>query len=246
VAAAGAGGTYYASRSALAAQGGYVRRNFGYYNCFRPVWYRRYPGAWFAAGWLAGTAWTGATWSDVSGYCEYPAEPVYYDYGSSVVSQGDVMYVNGDPVGTTVEYEQQAVQIADAGLPPPDAAAAPPPPQGDDWKPLGVFAMVQPDQSTSTNIFQLALNKEGLLRGNYYNALTDTTEPIYGSVDAKTQRAAWTVADKKIPVYEVGIANLTLDQTTMLVHFGEGRSEQFSLVRIEAPEDAPAEASSTR
>jgi hypothetical protein len=31
-------------------------------------------------------------------------------------------------------------------------------------------------------------------------------------------------------------ASLTKDETTMLVHFGEGKSQQFTLVRIEKPE----------
>jgi hypothetical protein len=47
------------------------------------------------------------------------------------------------------------------------------------------------------------------VRGNYYNALSDTTLAVYGSVDKKTQRAAWTVGDRKEPAYEAGFANLT-------------------------------------
>ena len=42
---------------------------------------------------------------------------------------------------------------------------------------------------------QLAVNKDGVIRGNYYNALSDATVPVYGQVDKKTQRAAWTVGD---------------------------------------------------
>ena len=49
-----------------------------------------------------------------------------------------------------------------------------------------------------------------------------------------TVRAATT--GSKIPVYEAGIANLTKDETTMLVHFGEGKSQQLTLVRVEKPE----------
>ena len=82
----------------------------------------------------------------------------------------------------------------------------------------------------------MAINKQGVIRGNYYNALTDSTTPIYGSADKTSQRAAWTVGDKKTPVYEAGIANLTKDETTMLVHFGEGKSQQLTLVRVEKPE----------
>ena len=53
---------------------------------------------------------------------------------------------------------------------------------------------------------------------------------------ASVMRAAWTVGDKKTPVYEAGIANLTRNETTMLVHFGGDKTQQFNLVRIEQPE----------
>ncbi|MBV8230605.1 MAG: hypothetical protein JO329_11530 [Planctomycetaceae bacterium] len=232
--ATGQYGTYYAT--ALRTQGAYVRQGFGYYNAFSPGWYARYPGAWLAAGWLAGTAWTAATWGGVSSYCGYTAQPYYYDYGSSVVYQGDTVYVSGEPVGTTEVYSQQAAAIAQAG----NAAAAPAQADAnaapDSWLPLGVFAMVQGQESSSFHIFQMAINKQGVIRGNYYNALTDSTTPIYGSADKTSQRAAWTVGDKQTPVYEAGIANLTKDETTMLVHFGEGKSQQFTLVRVEKPE----------
>src|SRR5262249_34416943 len=94
----------------------------------------------------------------------------------------------------------------------------------------------------STNIFQLAVNKDGIIRGNYYNAMTDTTEVVYGSVDKKTQRAAWTVGDRKTPVFEAGIANLTKDETSMLVHFSKENTQQFTLIRIQQPEgEQPAD-----
>jgi hypothetical protein len=57
--------------------------------------------------------------------------------------------------------------------------------------------------------------------------------PIAGAVDPKTQRAAWTVGGDKTPVFEAGIANLTGDQTTMLVHTADGRQHQFSLMRLQ-------------
>jgi hypothetical protein len=76
-----------------------------------------------------------------------------------------------------------------------------------------------------------------VLRGNYYSAVTDMNLPVYGSVDAKTQRAAWTVGGQKGTVYETGIGNLTDPQTTMLVHFGKDRTQQWTLVRLEPPEE---------
>jgi hypothetical protein len=229
----GTGGTYYASRTALAGTGGVVRSNFGYYSAFTPNWYARYPGAWFAAGWTAARIWSAPAWGAVSSYCDYPAEPIYYDYGESVVYSGDQVVFNGDQEYPADAYYQGAAQFAQAGR---DAPAEP---KADDFQPLGVFAMVGEGETKSTNLFQLAVSKGGLIRGNYYNALTDKTDPVYGSVDKKTQRAAWTVGDAKAPIYEAGIANLTRDETTMLVHYAADNAKQFALVRIERPEGEP-------
>src|SRR6185437_13084087 len=208
--ARGPGGTYYASRSALATTGTAVRSNFGYYNAFRPGWYAQYPGAWLAAGWTAARIWSAPAWGAVSSYCDYPAEPAYYDYGESVVYSGDNVVINGETEIPAEQYQQQAGDLAQAGKSAKVEA------KGDDFQPLGVFAMVGEGETKSTNIFQLAVSKEGIVRGNYYNAIADTTEAVFGSVDKKTQRAAWTVGERKTPIYEAGIANLTREETSVL------------------------------
>jgi hypothetical protein len=93
--------------------------------------------------------------------------------------------------------------------------------------------MVQGEGTDGNDLFQIAVNKAGTIRGNYYNALADTTLPVCGSVDKPSQRAAWTVGDRKEPIYEVGFANLTRAETPMLVHFGKDRTQQWTLVRVE-------------
>jgi hypothetical protein len=165
-------------------------------------------------------------WGALAGYGGYGSEPAYYDYGTTAVYEGDSVYVNGDTTATPEQYATQASAIADAG----QTAS---PGKDDDVLTLGVFGMVQGDETTATQIFQIKLNKQGLISGEYYNATTDQTSPIAGSVDKKSQRAAWTIADKKMPVYEAGVANLTKAETTMMVHFSKDRSQQFTLVRID-------------
>jgi hypothetical protein len=225
------------NQQALANLGDQVRNNFNFYDCFNGNWRDRYPGAWGASGWgSSGSAYNTPTWGDYGGYSGYSGssdgsggyayQPVYYDYGSNVVYQGDSVYVNGDAVGTQEQYAQQATTIADTGR---QAQAT----QEEEWFPLGVFAMIQGEQVNGNDLFQLAVNKSGVIRGNYYNSLSDTNLPVYGAVDRKTQRAAWTAGDRKETVFEAGIANLTQSQTTMLVHFGNGRAQQWTLVRID-------------
>jgi hypothetical protein len=146
------------------------------------------------------------------------------------VYEGDTVYVNGDSVGTQEQYAQQAITIADTGK---QAEAK----KEEEWLALGVFAMIQGERTDSNDLFQLAVNKAGTIRGNFYNVLSNTTLPIYGAVDKNTQRAAWTVGDNKEPIYEAGFANLTKSETTMMVHFGKDRSQQWTLVRVDPPEE---------
>ena len=56
---------------------------------------------------------------------------------------------------------------------------------------------------------------------------------MYGSVDKKTQRAAWTIGKKKDRVFEAGVSNLTADQCPVLVHIGKDGTQQWMLVRQE-------------
>lgn len=230
-------GTYYHSAIATSGQGLYVRSSaVPYHNCFTHGWYAQYPGAWVAAGLVAGAVWNSASYAEISSDGGYPPDPQSYDYGSNVVYQDDQVYADGEPVGTTAEFADQASAIADAGK-----MVDPVEEKEGDWKPLGVFAMVRGEETTADNLFQIAVNKEGILRGNYYNALTDSATPIVGSVDKKSQRAAWTVGDKKSPVYEAGIVNLTTDNTTMMVHYSKVKSQQFTLFRIDKSDEAPVD-----
>jgi hypothetical protein len=182
-----------------------------------------------AAGWAANTLWRAASWNSYAAFCSYPSYAPYYSYGDNVVYVDNSVYIAGQSAYSGEEYAARAIEIADAGR---QAQAA----NEEEWLALGVFAMAQGDEETSNHIFQLAVNKQGVIRGNYYDAVTDSTSPVYGSVGKSDQRAAWTVGDRKSPVYEAGIANLTENETTMLVHYGTDRTQQFTLIRIEDPE----------
>ena len=222
--------TRYVHASTLPVYGTQVRAGFVHYNAFRPAWYTAHPNAWRAAAWTTAAFWTGAAWGAVSTSCGYPAEPIVYDYGTTIVYEGDQVLYDGEAVATADQYAQQATDIAVKGQ---EAK----PTEKEEWIALGVFGMVQGEEKDANKIFQLAINKDGILRGNYYDALSDVTMPVYGSVDKRTQRAAWTVGDQKNTVYETGVGNLTAAQTSMLVHFGKDRTQQWTLVRMDPPKE---------
>lgn len=221
--------TAYWSNGYMGVHAGYVRTGFGYYGCFNPGWYGAHPGCWVAAGWAADAAWNAATYNAVADYCGLVSTAMPdYDYGSTVVIQDNNIYMNGTDTGTVQQYAEQATTIAAQGQ-------TANPPTTDNWKPLGVYALVQGDAKTSNNIFQLAVNKDGIIRGNYYDGLLNTTTEVYGSIDKQTQRAAWTIGKTKDRIFDAGIYNLTQPQCPCLVHIGTTSTEQLMLVRVEQP-----------
>jgi hypothetical protein len=209
-----------------------VRTNFTHWDMYGRGWYGRYPGAWHAAGWAAGAAWRPCTWGTCATYFGYAATPpVYYNYGTNVVYQDGNVYVNGNDMGTSQQYYDQAENLASTGT---QAEA----PSDGQWMPLGVFALTKSDQTKSNVSIQLAVNKQGIIRGNYTDTATNKNQAVQGSVDKKTQRVAFTVGDNTADVIETGLYNLTKDEAPCLIHFGSERTEQWLLVRLQNPNAA--------
>ena len=220
---------------ALADRGGMIRNNFYNGGWYRGRgWYGDHFRSWWPGGWWGGWGWgmgagmmMGLAWGELAGWGGYGSAPVAYNYGTTVCYQDDGVYVQGSRVGSAEEYAQQASAIASQGGADAKIAA------DDEWRPLGVFAMARSEETNPSTFMSMAIDKDGLLRGTYYDAVSDSTMNITGKVDKKTQRAAWTIGDKKTPVYEAGLSNLTQQQTTILVHRDGGKVEQMLLVRVD-------------
>ncbi len=218
------------SGSVYAARGAAVRSSYSGYGLYGADWHAANPGAWTAAGWKAGYAWTPATWPSVGVSLGWAAgvQPVPYNYGSNVTYQGDQVYYGSQPVASADQYYQQASTLSQS-VPAADAIA-------DAWMPLGVFALVQKEQSEPHYVMQLAVNKSGAIGGNYSDMVSGTNVTIQGAVDKKTQRAAWTVGNAKTTVCETGIYNLTRDEAPVLIHIGKDKTQQWLLVRLKKPQ----------
>ena len=186
----------------------------------RPHYWWRWASAATLTRWFVGRPWGAA---------------IYYDYGvgGNFYYDNDMVYIDGQEVCSAEEYAEQAYQIAEALPEVPEE-------QEVEWMPLGVFALTNQDKGEPDMMLQLAVSKEGIIAGSYFNTTTETTLPIEGSVDRETQRAAWTVVNDKgdSPVMECGIYNLTQDETTVLVHFGKDTTQQWLLVRMPEQEDS--------
>jgi hypothetical protein len=223
-------GTYYAGNAALYNQHNTVVAAPGGYPSYSPAMYGSYPNAWQPTNMASPSLYGNPGYGAVAAPMGMTQQPMPYNYGSNVVTQPNAVYVNGDNVGSPQQYAAQAGQIAATGASQPDPNAQ--------WQPLGVFAMAEGGQQNPAAVIQLAINPQGILRGNFHNLSNDSMGPIAGAVDPKSQRAAWTVGGEKTPVFEAGIANLTSDRTTILVHTGGGEPRQFNLFRL--PDQPPS------
>lgn len=187
-------------------------------------WRLRRPYRW--ATWAAVTSWFPWGWN----------QPVYYNYGENVYYEGDSVYYGDQVVATSAEYAEQAQSIA-ASAPEIDDEKT-------EWMSLGVFALTQDNESSDdepTIYIQLVISKEGAIAGTVLNTATEETQEIEGMVDKKSQRAAWVVTGKTSPIMETGIINLTKDDAPALLHFADGQTQQWLLVRLEEPKEEAKE-----
>jgi hypothetical protein len=162
---------------------------------------------------------------------------VYYNYGENVYYDDGSVYYGDQVVATEEEYAAQAEAIA-TNVPETK-------PADKDWLPLGVFAVTSDGQPTGvdpTMFLQLAVSKQGVISGTFQNTATNSVQSVEGMVDKQTQRAAWTATGKTRPLMEVGVPNLTQDTSPVLVHFADGTTQQWLMVRMPQPGASPAAA----
>jgi hypothetical protein len=197
--------------------------------------HRWYP--WHNPRYRPGYWWRWATAATVTRWVAFGwRQPVYYSYGTggNVYYENNIVYVDGEQNCTAEEYYQQATEIT-AGMPEISEQQA----EEIEWMSLGVFALTQEGIDDTNMLLQLAVSKEGIIAGTFYNESTDSTRPVEGTVDKDTQRVAWSFADGKNAdvVMETTIYNLTKDEATALVHFGVEQTQTWVLVRLDEPEE---------
>jgi hypothetical protein len=88
----------------------------------------------------------------------------------------------------------------------------------------------------------LAIYRDGVIRGNYQDMMTEQVTPVTGSVDKTSQRVSMKLEGNDQLVVETGLYNLTNDEVPVLVHFGPDRQEGRVLIRLNQPEGESASA----
>jgi hypothetical protein len=205
---------------------------------FTPDWYKAHPHAWHGGFNLPAefNAWNTAKWSDVAKTLGIGADPIDFDFAFDNYGYPQV-YENGEPTGAVTKLRDAAQQLADRDDPIPADTQ---------WLPLGVFVLIPPSQSETQMIVHLSLNKDGVVRGSYFDPLADASQGVRGEVDKQTQLVAWKIGTQKSVIFETGLCSLTKGQATAVAHFNDGWTHIWSIVRMKQkptpkptkPEDA--------
>ena len=195
---------------------------------FTPAWYSEHPDAcqythphadlWAVAGVAGLTNWLG-----------YPATATTTTAATSTT-------VAAASATTTAAGTEAAATATSTDDNASSAAALPP---DLEWMPLGVYATGPKDAAQAHVYQQLAVSKQGELKGNYYDSITNTTQPVSGSIDRETRKASWKVGGKGGATFETTLDALMKTPSDVTMKSGSATHE-WELVQVQKPDDKAA------
>ena len=92
-----------------------------------------------------------------------------------------------------------------------------------EWLPFGVFTPPMAAGAAPTTFQQIAAAKTGEIKGVFYDATSNTVQPIAGRVDPATRVAAWSVGASGSVSFETTLDELTKPAPTVTVVTAGGR-----------------------
>jgi hypothetical protein len=105
---------------------------------------------------------------------------------------------------------------------------------GPDWLPLGVFSVVAAGDSRSHSHQQLAVDRDARISGTFYDALSDTVQPITGAIDRDTRTASWTVG-RSGSRFEAPLEAFTNPPRTVAITSGGITTRTWKLMPVAKP-----------
>lgn len=188
---------------------------------FSPAWYANHPRAWqathpYAGAWAVAGFGTAAAWLGITGAAATDDTATVYTSDDGDDSDDD----NADDDSASQLAEQGAGETPDA----------------DQFLSLGVFSLSPQNHQDATALVNLAVSKSGVVRGSYYDLLSEQEQAVQGAVDKKTQRVAFTIGNKGTIVFETLLTNLTSDSGSITLRYNDGKTSQWTLERQNQPE----------
>jgi hypothetical protein len=106
------------------------------------------------------------------------------------------------------------------------------PTQGE-WMTLGAYSLMTGAGDPGTRILQLSVDREGNIRGSYYDMITNDTHNVIGVIDKNTQQVRWTIDTNRQLTFVATLDQLTQSQGVVNVKLPGGQVQQWQLVRME-------------
>lgn len=103
-----------------------------------------------------------------------------------------------------------------------------------EWLPFGVFTPPMAAGAAATTFQQIAAAKTGEIKGVFYDAASNTSQPITGRIDLSTRAATWTVGGSGSLSFESTLDELTKPAPAVTVVTPAGR-QPGQLVLAPAP-----------
>jgi hypothetical protein len=175
---------------------------------FSNDWYKNHPNAWHHHH--DNNNWEVATAVGVMGWLGW----------QNARSYDNTVYVYDPvPVQTVVVNGQPTVAV-DPGNP-------------GDWMTLGSYSLMTGSGDPGTRILQLSIDREGNIRGSYYDMITNNTNNVIGVADKNTQQVRWTLDSNRQLTFVATLDQLTQPQGVVNVKLPGGELQQWQLVRME-------------
>ena len=80
--------------------------------------------------------------------------------------------------------------------------------------------------------YEVAVAKNGVVRGTFADLQTDKDQNIQGSLDKKTGRVAWTIGPESKDVYETSIQDLTQQSGPLTIHANDGNNSEWTIAHF--------------
>ena len=190
------------------------------YQPFTPAWYAQHPKAWQVthpyAGGAVATAATAASVAAWLGVAYAPTE--------TVIVTGSEQYSQQYDVQTT---ETQPDADPSAAGEEPSATGGASPAEDAQWMSLGVFEIMPAGQSEASRVVQLAVDREGVVRGTLCDRISDEVGDLHGAIDKQSLLVTWTIGEHGDVVFEIPLAELSKPQGSLTIHFPDGAAGQW-------------------
>ena len=140
----------------------------------------------------------------------------------------------GGVSSTTVIYESAPVEEAAVEELPTTTLAnvAEPAASAEEWLLLGVYSLTTSTAIPPTQMLELNVDHQGVVRGLYYDSITNTTQNVVGSIDSTTQVVRWTLESNNQLTFQVPLNDLMQPTAKVQVALPTGM-QQWHLTRVE-------------